>query len=261
MVIEQKIRAEASFDYEPSKKLVVGKMKFTPQYAQLYFCRLCTLRESANIAAKRRWGSASRALKYANRIVDIRADNGNTQTVVTGVVFRVMASKPSILNEYNTASQAMIPPPPSRRTTPYSLEGDSVVIEDENGRCVLDVGALPRSRAFTSGVVLAVRGHECATRGLFVVSDFVMLGAAPQLSPAPLAADRYVAFLSAPELGSPVAKSALAVELLLEYLRGNVGDGDDAAAIVQLVVTGNLLARSENPSDPVACIREEPQPE
>lgn len=261
MAIEQKVRAEATLDYEPSRKLVVGKMTFAPQYAQLYFCRLCTLRESANAAGRRRWGPGGSSLKYANRIVDIRADVGDAETVVAGVVFRMMGSKPSILHEYNTATQVMIPPPPSRRTKPYSSAEDKVVIEDENGRCVLDVDTLPRSRAFTTGVVLVVRGRECATRGVFVVSDFITLGAAPQRQLALLAADRYVAFLSAPELGDPAGGSALAVELLLEYLRGNVGDGDDAAAIVQLVVTGNLLAHSKDPSDPVACIREETLPE
>lgn len=255
-MVNQRVRTEADLDYSSSKKYVVGKITFAPQYAQLYFCRLCTLRSAATEAAQRRWGSASGTLKYANRIVDIRSDTKGVDTVVAGIVFRVMGSKPSILREYNASSEMMIPPPPSQRIIPYESPDDKVVIEDENGRCALDVSALPRTRAFTSGIVLSVRGREDATRGVFVVSDFVTLGPPPQRAPPSLSADKFVAFVSAPRLGP---KHALATELLIEFLRGNVGDADTAASIVQLVVAGPLLAH--NATDPTVLLQDTPNSE
>ncbi len=255
----QKTRLTSTVDYGPSEQYQVKKAKYATQYAQLYFCRLCALRTAACESAKRKWGAASPHLRYAERIVNIRASE-SADTVVVGVVFRESSAKPSILAAYNKSGgdHVLVPPPPPRSKVPYRSEDEKVIIEDENGRCVLDISSLPSSRLFTSGIVLAVRGKEDLKQGVFVANDVTVIGPAPQKGITSLAADRWVAFVSAPVISG----SNPQLELLLEFIRGTVTDAEDAQNICKVVVTGPLIAASSDGNAvSAAMVKEEAKPD
>jgi DNA polymerase delta subunit 2 len=125
---------------------------------------------------------------------------------------------------------------------------DRVVLEDETGRFALDVSAVANAfGVLATGLVVAVRGREDRGTGAFKVLGVVGAGHAPQRPLTALSGDRYVCVVSGLGFGGPRAPS-LGAELLLEYLRGNVGgkDGEEAEAlgarIVQLVVAGGCVA-------------------
>lgn len=237
---------------EAGQRFVVSAPAYAPQYAQLYFCRLLALRGPVGAAARAAWGGPRPGLAYAERVLGAagRDAAGDGESVAVGLVFRDLPGKPSILREYAREGGALIPAPP-RREGAYADGGEArVVLEDETGRFALDVSGVPEFRDVATGFVVAVRGREVKETGAFRVSHVACAGLAPQ---APLAAlatlpgDRFVCLVSGLGFGGERSPS-LPAELLLEYLRGNVGVGDaeDACGeIVQLIVAGGCVVPPE----------------
>lgn len=246
------VRPALDLDTSASARFLISQPSFAPQYAHVYFCRLCALRASALASAHAAWGPATSSLLYADRIADIRprAPDTKTETVVVGVLFRSMASKPSILRQYAVVSNELIPPPPGRSTTPYSGADDSLSIEDENGRCALDASRLEPTRALATGVVVAVRGFESVESGCFVAMSVALPGAPPPRALPAAEGAGCVAFVSGLSLGvdAPVG-GGVAIELLLEFLKGNVGTSAERVSL--LVVAGGLIGGRN-----AACVRD-----
>ena len=238
-------RSTAEVDASHGNKfLLPKKRRYSPQYANIYFCRLKQLRSSVEKAAKHKFGPPSSTLKYTQRIVDVtnsRKEPDSCTTVIIGVVFRQMQAKPSILKSYETPSYELIPPPPDRSTSSYVSTDDTVFLEDENGRCSLQFSNLESYSllAFTTGFILAIRGREHQSNGSFVVSEYTTAMPAPQ-SPLPeLPTDKYICIMSSPVIES----SSFASELFIEFLRGSTGGAEEetfAASIVHLLIAGNI---------------------
>lgn len=225
----------------------MSSASFAPQYAQLYFCRLVAQRATAAAAARAAWGPPCGTLRYADRVLAAAA-SPELDAAVVGVVFRDLRNKPSILKEYGKEATELMPAPPARSGLSYVSGGegeDRVILEDETGRFALDVGDVEESfRALATGFVVAVRGREDKKTGTFKVSSVISAGMAPQKPVGELGGDLYVCLVSGLGLGGAKGTS-VAPELLLEYLRANVGDEREAemgASIVHLIVAGNSVA-------------------
>ncbi|KAI0564098.1 DNA-directed DNA polymerase [Gracilaria domingensis] len=234
-------RKTAIIDATPSKRfLLPPKKKYEPQYAHIYFCRLTALRPAVEAASQESFGPPSEKLRYAKRIVNVSGEDvQGIESVIIGVVFRQM-NKPSILSLYEQPSHDLIPSPPPRSSTPYPGSDDLIFLEDENGRCTLDVSALdPVPDSFVTGFVVAVKGAEDRTTGTFKVAGFSSVLPAPQMSLKPYPEDTYICLLSSLSVSTP----SFSLELLLEFLKGNTLEEDEGFQknIVSVVIAGNLI--------------------
>ena len=246
------VREPIPLDCSASTRFHLPKKKrYAPQYAHIYFCRLTCLRQTLLKSAEEAFGPSSDSLRYANRIVDASDSSESAkkpEAVVCGIVFRQMSSKPSILSLYDQPSHDLIPPPPDRSSTPYLGENDQVFLEDENGRCTLDVSSLhPLPHAFVTGYVIAVRGVEDRSTGAFRVISYASILPAPQPSLPFLSADRYLCVVSSLHLSS----SSFETELFLEFLKGSTGDDDEeqyAAKVGHVLIAGNIVPSGAAPS-------------
>jgi DNA polymerase delta subunit 2 len=234
---------------------------YSPQYASLYFTRLVTLRPRATASARAAWGPAVPGeLRYADRVLSAAA-TPNMDAAVVGVIFRDLPNKPSILAEYSRGHAAsLIPSPPARTALPYAesqkdAHAAKVILEDETGRFGLDISdVLPQFAQLVTGVVVAVRGREDRTTGAYKVSAVVTVrpGPQPSLPPAAEVADRFVCIVSGLGLGSSdLPMTNISAELLLEFLRANVGNADDAAfsaSVTHLIIAGNCVPPPPEPN-------------
>lgn len=225
----------------------------------MYFSRLKCLSSSVLSTAKSIFGDENNEkLIYASRLVDISTSE-DIETVIVGVVFRQMPSKPSILAQYDVLSHELIPAPPPRSTTSYVGSKDTTYVEDEYGRCTLDLSSLDPAQvslAFATGFVLALKGYEDHSTGTFKVKAFASVGPAPQKIVPELATDKYVCLVSCLSFGKTSTES-LPAELLLEFLLGNSGDEEEeatSAAIVQLIIAGNLVPHLEDTESGAAAV-------
>jgi DNA polymerase delta subunit 2 len=239
------------------ERFVLAKPSYGPQYAQLYFCRLVQLRPAATAAAHAAWGPASPALRYADRVQSATATS-DMDAAVVGVIFRDLTAKPSILREYGRAAAELIPAPPARTIATYDSgdPADRIILEDETGRFALDVSDVrDEFRHLVTGFIVAVRGRENRTTGTFKVAAVATVCLAPQPPLPELSADAFVCIVSGLGLGAPDFEGMLASELLLEYLRANVGDERDegfSAKIVHLILAGNSVLSPKKLHDPFA---------
>eukprot|EP00177_Eucheuma_denticulatum_P000543 GFKZ01000972.1.p1 GENE.GFKZ01000972.1~~GFKZ01000972.1.p1 ORF type:complete len:507 (-),score=63.15 GFKZ01000972.1:502-2022(-) len=260
------VRTNADLDLSPNKPFLLPKKRnFKPQYSHVYFSRLKCLSASVLATAKKKFGEENEGkLKYASRISDIGSTK-DAEVVIVGVIFRHMSSKPSILAQYELPSHDLIPAPPPRSTSTYVGENDVVYVEDGFGRCAVDLSALDSASvhlSFTTGFVLALKGREDRLTGSFKVTAFGSVGPAPQKPITELATDKYVCVISGLSLGKNNADS-LPAELLLEFLAGNSGDEEEeaaSAAIVQLVIAGNLVPKLENTESGASAVLQPHRP-
>lgn len=158
---------------------------------------------------------------------------GEAETVVIGVVFKVMKLKPSAMSAL--AGSIGVEPVQSAIS-----DDDSMWLEDESGR--LDL--LPRGTLgvhdFVSGQVLAFRGR--LDGGKFQFADFVF----PKLpAPVPHMAQGKIAFLSAPLWGQPSPRTMRFCRWLADDLPGASLMPKD---IGHIVVVGDALG--PQPKDP-----------
>ncbi|CDF32451.1 unnamed protein product [Chondrus crispus] len=246
------VRVVSEIDLSPAKRFILPKKKkYEPQYAHVYFSRLKSLTAHVLKSAKLTFGEGEEGkLQYSKRIADI-ASKDEMETVVVGVIFRHMKSKPSILAQYDVPSHELIPAPPDRATCTYPRDDDEVFIEDEYGRCALDLSQLDSAVATLSlvtGFVLALKGHEDRRTGSFKVNAISYAGQAPQKSLPELPGDKFICITSALSFGKADG-DVLAAELLMEFLRGSAGEdpeGSTCANIVQLIVAGNSVPQLED---------------
>ncbi|KAL8585414.1 hypothetical protein ACOMHN_046657 [Nucella lapillus] len=231
-------RVESEYSDQSSRFLVKDR-NFSRQYAHLYAERLWTARPKLIKAAKAKWDADIPVCK----LHELQSD---TRCIMVGTIFKHMELKPNILKEISEEHNLM--PQPIR--TRYTDASDKLILEDELQRIIL-VGQPSCSRIVT-GVIVAVLGHEPEEdRGKFVVEDYCF-----QLLPEPLprpafSQDRYVLLVSGLELGGPEERP-FSLQLLVDLLTGQVGDGDQQRAtsqIARVIVAGNSLSRSTQDRD------------
>ncbi|KAI8468881.1 MAG: DNA polymerase alpha/epsilon subunit B-domain-containing protein [Monoraphidium minutum] len=254
-------RATVSYENKGGRFLLTGPRNFQRQYAQLYFCRLSLLAGAARAAAASRWPGAPAAKTLG-------AAEG-VECVVVGTLFKQQRLRPSVLDEYSkdgalkqarggaAPDQLLLTLHTLTRARPQALgltnfcdASDAIVLEDEGSRLVLR-GATPEALpvgALVTGVVAAVRGRADAG-GDFVVTDICFPGLPPQPPRPQLEGDAYVALLSGLELAGGGGAERLRVQLLVDFLTGNLAGRDQQASLVagvaRLVILGSTLGRLE----------------
>ncbi|CDR99417.1 hypothetical protein [Sporisorium scitamineum] len=193
--------------------------------------------------------------KFVDRILDVR--QGDICYVV-GNVYCAMPLKPDVLEDL-TREQWLAPQPVRSKFVDYAK--DELFIEDQSGRVKLVGDAIRGGTALRSmlitGVVAAVLGTETRA-GDFDVVDAVFVSLPPATSK-PLtkaeygtskhdaaSEDQWVVLMSGLAIGGDSAlESELSMQLLVEYLTGELGEDADrisSSNIVAAVIAGNSLA-------------------
>ncbi|KIS67108.1 DNA-directed DNA polymerase delta subunit POL31 [Mycosarcoma maydis] len=273
----------------------LGSRSYSKQYAQLYDYRLAYLKKRVLARAKSRWidnfdsffqsqsqplsqldssdaGPSSNTVrmdeppKFVDRILDVR--QGDICYVV-GNLYCAMPLKPDVLEDL-TREQWLAPQPVRSKYVDYAK--DELFIEDQSGRVKLVGEAIRGGTALRSmlitGVVAAVLGTETRA-GDFDVVDAVFASLPNQPSTkkslqdpsrtkhADASQDQWVVLMSGLAIGGEAAlESQLSMQLLVEYLTGELGvdaDRSNASKIVAAVIAGNSLA-------PPTRIEEEEKP-
>lgn len=274
----------------------LGTRSYSKQYAQLYDYRLAYLKKRILPRAHSRWitnlhsfsqsqsqpgseldpsSSSSSARgrmrmedppKLVDRILDIR--QGEICYVV-GNIYCAMPLKPDVLEDL-TREQWLAPQPVRVKFVDYAK--DELFIEDQSGRVKLVGEAIRGGTALRemliTGVVAAVLGTETRA-GDFDVVDAVF---ASLPSPAKAASsgrdgkakgesggtDQWVVLISGLSLGGGESEldSELSLQLLVEYLTGELGSDSDrssTSSIVAAIIAGNSLAPRMRNEDEESC--------
>jgi len=247
----------------------VKDRNYERQYSQVYFYRLVKLRPIVIEAAEQKWPG----VPYV-RVLDVSEER---EVFTVGTLYKEMALKPSILDEY-TKERSLGQQLGNAR---FAQASDGAVLEDENARVTLarsaagdddglDVGNM------ATGTVVAVRG-KVAPSGEFVVVDTCFAGIPSQQIPLPSQSkassgktngqdvggngnqeeeeEKYVALMSGFSLGDEGASHHLQMEMMLDYCSGILGAEPEqrlASRIVRVVVAGGILKGNASLSQPTA---------
>ena len=265
---------DSGLEYIPRQRAVyksyderyrVKDRNYERQYSQVYFYRLVKLRPIVIEAAERKWPG----VPYV-RVLDVSEER---EVFTVGTLYKEMALKPSILDEY-TKERSLGQQLGNARFTQAS---DGAVLEDENARVTLQTGC-PQSGDggldvgdMATGTVVAVRG-KVAPSGEFVVVDTCFAGIPPQQvclhstnSPEKTRdggqgkqeeeEEKYVALMSGFSLGDEGSSHHLQMEMMLDYCSGLLGAEPEqrlASRIVRVVVAGGILKGNASLSQPTA---------
>jgi DNA polymerase delta subunit 2 len=221
--------------------------KIYGQYFQLYYQRLMLLLPRLKLAVEAKWPGAATA-----KILDLKEGE---ECVIMGTLYKDMRLKPSILDEYGKDLTLGATVDAKK----FVADDDALVLEDEGARVKL-VGAAADPKQFVTGVVMACRG-KVVQDGEFEVSETCFPAPAPQ-KPFPVAEKdeapasasspppgEYVALVSGLRVGDPRASDPKVLELLLDYLTGNLGSSVDqraAASVARVIIAGGALAEPED---------------
>lgn len=281
----------------------LGSRSYSKQYAQLYDYRLAYLKKRILPCAQSRWidnfdafsqsqsqpssqldtsdaGPSSARVrmdnppKFVDRILDVR--HGDICYIV-GNVYCAMPLKPDVLEDL-TREQWLAPQPVRSKYVDYAK--DELYIEDQSGRVKLVGDAIRGGSALRSmlitGVVAAVLGTETRAGDFDVVDAvFASLPTPSPLKPlsnakngrakAEQGQDQWVVLMSGLAIGGESAlESELSMQLLVEYLTGELGSDSDrsvASNIVAAVIAGNSLApptRNEEEEKPKRYGQDQP---
>tara|TARA_B100001142_G_C14315341_1_gene648290 strand:- start:374 stop:1873 length:1500 start_codon:yes stop_codon:yes gene_type:complete len=227
--------------------------KIYGQYFQLYFNRLKILAPRLEDAVQAKWPNLPRA-----KVLDLKEGE---ECVLSGTLYKDMKLKPCILDEYVkeagvSASAVAIE---DSKKTKFVGEDDSIVLEDEGARVKL-TGAAIDVNALVTGVVLAARGRV-VPGGEFEADEICFprpaaarRSAAPADASTAAAADlkgKRVVLVSDLRVGDPASSNPLNLELMLDFLTGNLGgaaDASEAASVARVVVCGGALSKAEVPA-------------
>lgn len=224
-------------DYERRNQIFLQKEKnYIQQYSHIYLKRLLALRPRV----KPRLSSLA---SVKDKVISLQVGE---EVGVVGTLYKEQKLKPNALDEFSHDFGISV----KHNLSNYFSEDDTLVLEDESGRCLLQ-GAESEQETWknqfvsylVSGVVVGCVGVLNEV-GKFVVSKMVFPG--DDLAPprAPLAQGsphpRYLMIASGLFAGSTREDHTLCLELLAEYLGGELGGDSSAAAssIVRLVVAG-----------------------
>jgi DNA polymerase delta subunit 2 len=249
-------RAQASTDYNDR------------QFSQMYFTRLTRLRPTVIDAAKKKWQKQGLELNYV-RVLDVPEDK---DVFLVGTLYKEMALKPSILDEYNKKTAGV--PANGKDHTKFTQAGDEAVLEDEGGRVTLVFDQEDKVGRCVTGSILAVKGRVLPS-GDFQVQDTCCAGLAPQeeRKSSGQVEKKYVAIVSGfgcgnrgSEIGDESEGSAmLRLQLMLDTCSGILGTSplqSLAASITRVVIAGGLLgSKHTHLSQPTsyASVREQAQ--
>ena len=167
-----------------------------------------------------------------------------------GTLYKDKKIKPSILDEYVKEAGAKASEVAAKK---FVSDDDSLVLEDEGARVRLTGNGIAVD-CFVTGVVLAVKGRVVAN-GEFEVDEICYPAPAPQATrpraTEEAAAGRHVLLCSGLRVGDDAASSALNLELMCDYVTGNLGGANDqgvAASIARVIICGGALPEADVPA-------------
>ncbi|RHY28976.1 hypothetical protein DYB32_005558 [Aphanomyces invadans] len=224
-------RKTASCEYE-HQRFVLKKKSFDQQYSHMYVSRLRALEPQvrANIP------QSSAHVPILPKIIDLSAGD---QCVVIGTIFRVLAKKPNILDEFVVDEVLVL----QEESTCLASDADQLLLEDESGRVAL-FGNI-RMEELVTGVVVGLQGEMREDGDGFHVMHVFTPTLPPQLPLPNRTDDAYVALVSGLEMGSDACDPAK-TSLLVDYLAGRVGTRDEkifVSSIVRCIVAGNTISK------------------
>ena len=233
----------AVLDYSARDERFALDKKIYGQYFQLYFQRLMLLGPRLKQAVGAKWPGVP-----AVKVLDLKEGE---ECVVMGTLYKDMKLKPSILDEYVKEAGAKASEVAAKK---FVSDDDSLVLEDEGARVRLTGNGIAVD-CFVTGVVLAVKGRVVAN-GEFEVDEICYPAPAPQAT-RPSATDeapsagRHVLLCSGLRVGDDAASSALNLELMCDYVTGNLGGANEqgvAASIARVVICGGALPEVDVPA-------------
>ena len=231
----------AVLDYTARDERFALDKKIYGQYFQLYFQRLMLLAPRLKQAVAAKWPGVK-----TSSVLDLKEGE---ECVIMGTLYKDMKLKPSILDEYVKEAGAKASDVAGKK---FVSDDDSLVLEDEGARVKL-TGKGVAVDCFVTGVVLAVKGRVVAN-GEFEVDEICYPAPAPQTtrpSPPATSPGRHVLLCSGLRAGDDAASSALNLELMCDYVTGNLGGANEqgvAASVARVVVCGGALSAPEVPA-------------
>ncbi|KAK4703707.1 DNA polymerase delta subunit 2, partial [Phenoliferia sp. Uapishka_3] len=217
---------------------------YTQQYANLYWLRLAVLRNKVAKRAKGLWEDmegVSSPPQHVKRVLDV--ENGNLCYII-GTVYMDMILKPNVLEDL--ARENFIAAPVPRRK--FCSDTDEVMLEDESGRVRLVGDRMMQAGggAFVTGTIMAALGAETST-GDFEVLEVCYAGLPPQEPRDEEEGDgEWIAIVSGLEMGGGEVAEDMRVNMLAEWLTGELGGDDDqeeASKVTRLIIAGSALAQ------------------
>lgn len=231
----------AVVDSEEGERFLVRQKSFVQQFAAIYFMRLKLLKEVLTAVITPKLAKNVKICDTTQNVVK------GVECVIIGTMYKEMALKPCILDEYKDKK-------PSTSLPHFRSPEDTLVLEDEDGRIKLesDSKILP-VQALCTGIVVALRGRE-GEGGLFAVEEVYYPGLPPQ-KPIKLKENtpgRYAILLSGLQLGEPT-HNPLPTQMVVDYISGFLGGSEDhemCAKIETVIIAGDSLYRDKHRKAP-----------
>ena len=215
------------FVYKPKTKDMI-------QYATLYWVRLQTIKPDVKEMAEIRWPKQD--YETVNNILEIKPGR---VTLIIGTLFKEMPLKPSILKNVLGIL--------GTRKFEHGLyvgEEDYAVLEDTSGRIRIRKDSHFNPNHFVTGSILGLKG-KVDSHGFFDVQDYCLAGIPYKESlPQEIKLDlkrglyedlegrEFIGFVSGLEFGS--VGDVMTTEMLLRFVRGEMGDSKNALVSVYL---------------------------
>jgi len=214
-----------------------GTRDMTKQYCKIYAARLEKMRPMLEEQAKKKWGSSVEG----KRLAELNELTG--RCFVVGTLFKRQELKPSILKEVSEEHHLM----PQPVLEKYTSASDEIILEDEIQRIQL-VGDKIDIPNLVTGVLCAALGTE-GSGGKFIVEELCFVGLPhPQTQQPTPDEDRYVLLVSGLGMSSCV-DGLLRVELLVDYITGQLGHQEEqkaVAKVARVVIAGNSVGTGKD---------------
>lgn len=234
----QPLVADAAF------ALTAAERTYDKQYYSMYQCRLAALKPRVERSAIAKWGDGTKKIDGStvvrrDKILDIALGQ---ICWVTGTVFCDLGNKLDVLHDVEKGTDDTLPSVPPSYVSDAKLS--IVMLEDESGRAILHNDDFLDRHVMVTGCIVAVLGVEIQP-GVFEIMDVAYPQMAPQpplAPPAAAGARGKIAFVSGLNMSS--AEERLEVELLKQWLCGEVGGGADAqrsSQVERLVIAGDSI--------------------
>lgn len=225
--------APKKFDKDDEFYLPYKDRNYHNQFYQLYSQRLKDLRPRVLSYANEKWDNRKIngiQVHHTEKVLDIKT---NEPCWVVGLVYCEMQYKPNILEDVAVGVYGTVPAPKPSYSDPDS---NVILLEDESGRVQLN-GDLVKSTMLVSGNVIGVIGIEIES-GVFEVIDILYPSVAPQIPRTPRTNGNKIAFVSGLNI-DPANYSPVKLELLKDFLLGQLGERQLASSISRLVIAGD----------------------
>eukprot|EP01064_Diplonema_japonicum_P024216 TRINITY_DN34733_c0_g1_i1.p1 TRINITY_DN34733_c0_g1~~TRINITY_DN34733_c0_g1_i1.p1 ORF type:complete len:465 (+),score=55.33 TRINITY_DN34733_c0_g1_i1:56-1396(+) len=231
---------QACDDFEYTHhKFLLKDQTFNQQYSHLYNARMEFCYERCRKSSESRWPGVP-----MSRVVNLKQD---TPTVIVGALYKNMKHKPDFLEQY------IIEMGESERMSLEDSkaefradESDTLSLEDQSGR--IDLSGIKQLHEMCTGLVVCVKGQVSGK--VFTVDDWCFPPLHPQPDRTiPVNAEKppcYIAFVSGLGFGANTPQHELQLDAVSSFLRGNLGCERIVRCISKLIVTGGLVAPTED---------------